>query len=653
MTIEEAAALFPVLERTAYLNAGTFGPLARPTVEAMHAEQERDLARDGSARMVRASDRPPSGARGRLAALVGAEPEQVALTASTTDGCNIVLAGLGLGPEDEIVTTTDEHFGLLGPLHASGARVVVVPPDPDADSRGGDAAHAAARPLGGDLDDRSPSAARGAARALGVPVLADCAQSVGAVPVDARGIDFLAFSGQKWLCGPDATGGLVVADPERLRVARPGYFSQVAYERTARSRRGPALPASSRTGCLSASVVGLLAALDVAPEWRYEQAAAMTARCRELLDADRARSSPVTRRSSPFRAATSRRRWWRVLAERGIVVREIPRSRAGARVGRLVDERGRPAAPRYGRAAESEPPPSAMCHDDDSAPARPQDRRRRRVLTTTSCSRRPTATASRPSRPRPEEPRAAGVVILPDVRGPLPLLRGAGAALRRARHRPSRRDRLLRPHRGRGQARRRLRVHGARAAGDARGHAGGRRRCRRPSPRERSDGGVHGRVLPRWAVLLARRRRGHGSPARSASTAGRASTRTARPGPAARARARGPILALMGGDDQGIPQEDVDAFEQAAGGGGRRARGRHVSRRAAQLLRSQAGAVRRRLGGRLAALARLHRAATRPSRCDAASAAVRRPSSGAIGCSAAITFAMCSSSSSPSSSAPA
>ncbi len=70
--------------------------------------------------------------RARLAAFVSADPLHVALTASTTDGCNIVLAGLGLGPDDEIVTTTDEHFGLLGALGASGARVVVVDPDPDA-----------------------------------------------------------------------------------------------------------------------------------------------------------------------------------------------------------------------------------------------------------------------------------------------------------------------------------------------------------------------------------------------------------------------------------------------------------------------------------------------------------------------------------------
>ena len=44
MTFEEARAAFPVLERLAYLNAGTNGPLARPTVEAMLAEQLLDLA---------------------------------------------------------------------------------------------------------------------------------------------------------------------------------------------------------------------------------------------------------------------------------------------------------------------------------------------------------------------------------------------------------------------------------------------------------------------------------------------------------------------------------------------------------------------------------------------------------------------------------
>src|SRR5439155_50782 len=129
---EEARAQFPVLDRTAYLNAGSMGPLARTTGEAMRAEVDRDVldGRSGTRYIERMLELRAE-LRRRLGALVSAEPEQVALTGSTTDGCNIVLAALDLGPDDEVVTTTDEHFGLIGPAHASGARVVVVPPDAD------------------------------------------------------------------------------------------------------------------------------------------------------------------------------------------------------------------------------------------------------------------------------------------------------------------------------------------------------------------------------------------------------------------------------------------------------------------------------------------------------------------------------------------
>ena len=40
---EEARAQYPVLERVAYLNAGSSGPLATATVEAMKAEEDRNL----------------------------------------------------------------------------------------------------------------------------------------------------------------------------------------------------------------------------------------------------------------------------------------------------------------------------------------------------------------------------------------------------------------------------------------------------------------------------------------------------------------------------------------------------------------------------------------------------------------------------------
>ena len=127
MTLEEARSLFPVLERIAYLNAGTFGPLARPVADALRAGVERDLV-EGRTGMpyFEATIALRAELRAAFAGLVGAAPEQVALTASTSEGCAIVLRGLGLEPGDEIVTTTDEHFSLLGPLGASPAAVVVV-----------------------------------------------------------------------------------------------------------------------------------------------------------------------------------------------------------------------------------------------------------------------------------------------------------------------------------------------------------------------------------------------------------------------------------------------------------------------------------------------------------------------------------------------
>ena len=284
MTFEEARAQFPVLERLAYLQAGSCGPLARATSEAMSAELERDLreGRSGAAYIERVLALRDE-VRARFAELVSVDPELVALTSSTTDGCDVVLAGLDLGPDDEVVTTTDEHFGLIGPVHASGARVVVVPPKPEAIAA---AVNPRTRLLAlsqvlwttGDLLPVHELRA-----STGIPILVDGAQSVGAIPVDARGLDFLTISGQKWLCGPESTGALVVADPERLRVGRPSYFSQRRHEAAGSFEPWPGARRFDPHWIPVAFMSGLLAALDARPEWAFERASDTAARCRELL----------------------------------------------------------------------------------------------------------------------------------------------------------------------------------------------------------------------------------------------------------------------------------------------------------------------------------------------------------------------------------
>lgn len=287
MTFAEARALFPVLERVAYLNAGTFGPLARPTLDAMETEQVADgnrgrLGADYFERMLGLRERARSG----LAALVGVDAQQVALTSSTTGGCNIVLAGLDLGPEDEVVTTNAEHPGLVLPLHASSARVVVAEPHLDA-------LLAAVTPHTRLLALSHVLWTTGAVlpvhelkQRTGLPLLVDGAQAAGAIPVDARGLDFYTISGQKWLCGPDSTGGLVVAEPEALRIALPSYFAQTSFEPDGSFEPKPGAARFDPHWLAPAALAGLVAALELPPEWRYERAAAQAAKLRALL-ADR------------------------------------------------------------------------------------------------------------------------------------------------------------------------------------------------------------------------------------------------------------------------------------------------------------------------------------------------------------------------------
>jgi L-cysteine/cystine lyase len=281
-SFEEVLAAFPVLEQYAYLNAGTNGPLPRVVAEAMIAEQLVDVAqgRGGEPYFSRALGMRDE-VRAKLAALFAVEPTQVSLTRSTTDGCNIVLAGLDLGPDDEVVTTDVEHFGLIGPLHASGARVVTVPEDAILDAVTERTRLIAISHVswvtGNSLD---PARIKADSR---LPVLVDGAQSAGVIPVEAGAVDYYAVSCQKWLCGPDVTGALVVARPDDLPVALPSYFAQSEHQPDGSyvPREGAERFDSGWIG--TPSLAGLSAALDVAPDWRFERVAEMAAKCRIAL----------------------------------------------------------------------------------------------------------------------------------------------------------------------------------------------------------------------------------------------------------------------------------------------------------------------------------------------------------------------------------
>jgi len=326
---------FPVFERSAYLNAGTFGPLARDTIAAMQAVREREEREGRSGRpyvdeMLERRER----VRGLLAAQIGVAPERLALTASTTQSVQVVVAGLGLGPDDEVVTTDAEHFGLAGPLIASGARLRIArvrglrvadvfdAVRREATSRTRLLALSAVSWFDGTLFPWRELRAE-----VGVPVLVDGAQAAGAIPVDASDADFFTVSAQKWLCGPDATGALSVRDLESLRPRLVGYPAAESYDLAA----GTWVPKQTAArfepgfGPLS-SLAGLEAALADLPEGRFERARRLAERCRSLL-LDAGREVVTEAGQGPlvtFRARSDAAAAAGALYERGVVVRSLP-----------------------------------------------------------------------------------------------------------------------------------------------------------------------------------------------------------------------------------------------------------------------------------------------------------------------------------------
>ncbi|HEY3725613.1 MAG TPA: aminotransferase class V-fold PLP-dependent enzyme [Solirubrobacteraceae bacterium] len=327
-------AQFPVFERTSYLNAGTEGPLPQAAAEVVRDRIELEVAngRCGKAYMT-SVQKLAAQLRSGYARVLGCEPGQVALTGSTTDGVNTVLAGLDIRPGDQIITSDEEHPGLLGPLGRArrerGAEIRVVPFAEIANAvtpstRLVACSHVAW--VGGQVVDHAALAQ------TGVPVLLDAAQGVGAVPVDvnALGCAFYAGSGQKWLCGPEGSGCLYVRDDqiEQLSVPWPGYGSLADPKDPLRS---PPAEGAARfdhgfpPGMRSAWALASIGVLESAGwDWVHDRGAELAAGLasqlveRGLEVVPRGRSTLVSWKREDVDAEVQR------LAEAGFLVRSIP-----------------------------------------------------------------------------------------------------------------------------------------------------------------------------------------------------------------------------------------------------------------------------------------------------------------------------------------
>jgi selenocysteine lyase/cysteine desulfurase len=338
---------FPVLSDRAYLNAGTCGPLPHASVRASLEMLDRGAslgrAKEYVDTLLDLRDRQ----RAAYAGVLGAEVADVALTTCTSDGVVRVLAGMELGPGDEVLTAPDEHPGLLGPLTTlrsrRGVDIRAVPFADLADAVGPRTKLVACSHVSWVTGSVRPSGLA----SLDIPVLLDGAQGVGAVAfsVGELGCAFYAGSGQKWMCGPIGSGMLWVAPEWQSRVAPVGA-TYVNLEKANDGLAAELHPDARRydsPGMGPETVAGALAAHDVlaAYGWPsvYERATSLAALLASRLQdagrtvAPRGETTLVSFEDADPEATRDR------LAQAGITVRHLPgTSYVRASVGAWNDE---------------------------------------------------------------------------------------------------------------------------------------------------------------------------------------------------------------------------------------------------------------------------------------------------------------------------
>ncbi|MER5183899.1 N-methyl-L-tryptophan oxidase [Streptomyces sp. NPDC002896] len=208
-----------------HLNAaGAALPAAR-TVETVVAHLRREAQIGGYEAAKEAKARLDEVYR-LAAAVLGAEPGEIALVESSTAGWQRAVQALRLGAGDRVLAARSSYVSnalhLLALERDDGVRIEVLDNGPDGavdlaalerSLRAGPTALVTASHVPTSSGLVEPAAGIGAlCREHGVPFLLDATQSVGQFPVDVAriGCDLLVTTGRKFLRGPRGTGLLYV-----------------------------------------------------------------------------------------------------------------------------------------------------------------------------------------------------------------------------------------------------------------------------------------------------------------------------------------------------------------------------------------------------------------------------------------------------------
>ena len=221
-------AALPSLGAAIQLNTGSVGPLPAETAAAMAelAAYERDFGRAQAEYWEELKQRIDE-ARAGVAAVLGGELDEVAITHAATDGMNIGTWAIDWSHGGRAVTTCQEHPGGVGPLYMVADRYGVelgfaefVPNAPDDEIVAqfdrlitpGTKLVSLSHVLWTSGLVMPVRRIADIAHARGALVLVDGAQSAGAIPVNVRdlGADMYAIPAQKWLLGPEGLGAMWV-----------------------------------------------------------------------------------------------------------------------------------------------------------------------------------------------------------------------------------------------------------------------------------------------------------------------------------------------------------------------------------------------------------------------------------------------------------
>jgi L-cysteine/cystine lyase len=289
-------AQFPALSNKIYFNYGGQGPMSQGAMDAITQSQAhiQHLGPFGNAAYGWISPQIQA-SREAIASTLNIPSNTITLTGNVTIGCNIAMWGINWQPGDHLLLSDCEHPGVIATAQEIARRLAI-----EVTTCHLMATLNEGNPISIIAENLRPRTRLVVlshvlwntgqvlpidkivelCRSNNSLLLIDAAQSVGVLPVDltALGVDFYAFTGHKWLCGPAGVGGLYVR-PETRENLHPTFIGLNGVTTNSQAQPTGWQPDGRRYEVSTLSTplyIGLKAAITIHEQWgtaekRYEQ----------------------------------------------------------------------------------------------------------------------------------------------------------------------------------------------------------------------------------------------------------------------------------------------------------------------------------------------------------------------------------------------